>query len=109
MQNAGRQFLFMERRGKAKHISIEDQFCAQARAERIAVDADNARQRATVGIQRGRRIVRLHFEDQIVIVIEFDDTRVIDKNRKTKILLAFGLADFCRRAFDVFFEKRINF
>ena len=99
----------MKGRGKAKHIGVENSLRAHARAEGIAVDADNAGQRSTVRIQRGRRIVRLHLEDQIVIVIEFDDARVIHKNGKAKIFLAFGLADFGRRAFDIFFEKRINF
>ena len=99
----------MKRRGKAKHIGIENQFCADARAERIAVDADNAGERSAVGIKRGRRIVRLHFENQIVIIVEFDDAGVIHKNGKAKIILAFGLADFGSRAFDIFFEKRINF
>ena len=94
MQNAGRQFLFVKRRGKAKDIGIENQFCAHAGAERIAVDADNAGQRSAVGIKRGWRIVRLYFEDQIVIIIEFDHTGVIHKHGKAEIFFAFGLADF---------------
>ncbi len=99
----------MKGRGKAKHIGIENQFCADACAERIAVDADNTGERSAVRIECGWRIVRLHLENQIGIVVEFDYTGVIHKNGKTEILLSFGLADFGRRAFDIFFEKRINF
>ena len=109
MENAGRQFLFVKGRGKAKHIGIKNQLGADARAERIAVDADNTGERSAIGIKSGWRIVRLYFKNQICIVIEFDDAGVIHKNRETEILLAFGLADFGRRSFDIFFEKRIYF
>ncbi len=34
MQNAGRQFLFMKGRSKAKDIRIENQFCAHARCRK---------------------------------------------------------------------------
>ena len=53
--------------------------------------------------------MRLYFENQIGIFVEFDHTGVIHKNRETEILLAFGLADFGRRSFDIFFKKRIDF
>ena len=108
MKNARRQFLFMKRRGKAEDIGIENQFCAQAGAERIAVDADNAGERSAVGIKGGRRIMRFHFENQIVIIVEFDYSGIIHKHGKAEIFFAFGFADFCRGTFDIGFEKRIN-
>ena len=93
MQDAGRQLLFVERRGKAKHICVKNQFGSQACAEGIAVDADNAGERPSVRIERRGRIMRFDLKDEIVMIIELDDSRVINKNGEAEILFPFGFTD----------------
>jgi len=108
MQNAGRQFLFMKRRGKAKDIRIEDELRADACAERIAVHAYDAGERSAVGIKRRGRIVRFDFKNQIRLIVELNDARVVNEDGQAEIFLAFGFADFGRRAFNVGFKKRVE-
>ena len=54
MENTRRQFLFMKRRSKTKNIGIENQLCSEACAKWIAVDANYAGKRSTIGIKSGR-------------------------------------------------------
>jgi len=54
--------------------------------EGVPVHAHNARQGAAVGIESGRRVMGLHLEDQIIIVIELKNSGVIHKDGKTPVL-----------------------
>ena len=63
--------------GHAEHVGIADRPGAQPSAQRIADDAAQARVRPPVGIDRGRVVMRLDLEADVVLLIEADDARVV--------------------------------
>ncbi len=65
MQQAGRKFALMERRGKTEHIGVAQQVRADTGAHGVAVDAHDAGQCSAVRVQSGRRVVRLHLHADI--------------------------------------------
>jgi len=108
MQDAFGQRLCVIGRRETEDIGIENQFGAFPGAEGIAVDADDARERPAVGIKRRGRIVRFHLEDQVVVVIEFDDAGVVHKNGQAPVLLAEAFADIFCRCPDMAVEERVD-
>ena len=51
----------------------------------------------------------LHFENQIIIVIESDDSRIVHKHRETPVVLPQPFPDLFRGPLDAAVEKGIDF
>ena len=98
MQYAFRQFVVGKvGRRKAEYVRVENGLSAQARPERIANDPADTRIRAAVRVQRGRMVMRLHLEDEMKIVVELDDPRIVDEHGYALVARAFGTADILGR------------
>ena len=68
-------------RAEAQHVRVEDRPGAQARADDVAVHADDAGDGAAVGIERRGRVVGLHLEAQERLPVERDDAGVVVEDR----------------------------
>ncbi|OPY05270.1 MAG: hypothetical protein A4E66_02463 [Syntrophus sp. PtaB.Bin001] len=108
MEDAWRQRLVMEGRGKAENIRVENEFCTFSRPEGVSVHAHDSRQGAAVRIERGRRVVGLHLENQIIFIIEFNDSCIIDKDRKAPVLRPQLFPDGICRSLDATLEQGID-
>jgi len=67
-------------RGKTEDVGIEDELGPPTRAEGVPIYTYDARQSAAVRIQGRRRIVGLHFEDEVVVFRKFDHAGVVGKD-----------------------------
>src|SRR3989344_3054208 len=84
-----------------KSVGICGRFCAEAKAQCIAIHTDDRRHRAAERIERGRRIVCLDLMCDEKFVVECDRTRIVLENGDTKIFLSFLLADLLRGTLDI--------
>ena len=66
---------------ETEDVGVEDRLGAAAGADDVAVHPDDAGDRSAVGIQRGRRVVRLRLEAQQRPVIEPDHPGIVAENR----------------------------
>ena len=105
MQQALGDIPVVEGRGEAKHVRVEDALAAHARAEDVAVHADDARHRAAVGVERGGAVVRLRLQREEPFVVELHDARVVVEDAHEPIDL---LADLVRRPLHVALEEPID-
>src|SRR3990172_6662364 len=107
MQYARRQRLCVGWRRKTEDIGIEDEFCPQAGSEGVPVDPDDPRQGAAVWVKRRWGIVRFHLEDQVVIVVKFNDAGVIAEDGEAPVVFSQALPDFPGGALDIAVEEGV--
>ena len=108
MEQPRRQRLVVEGRGEAEDVGVEDQLRAATGAEGVAVDADDAGQRAAVGIEGGGRVVGLDLEDQGPVVGEADHPGVVLEDREAEVPLPLGGAHVAGGADDEGLEQRVD-
>ena len=72
MEQAGRNFAVKPGRGETEHVGVENAPAPHARAQNVAIDAHDARDRAAVGVERRRTVVGLAFQREVVVVVEPD-------------------------------------
>ena len=95
-------------RRKAEDVRVEDEFRPPAAAERVAVHADDAGQRTAVGVQRRGRVVGFHLENEVPIVVEADDPRVVGKDGETPVVRPHPFPDLAGRLLDAGVEKGVD-
>ena len=76
---------------KAEHVRVEDELGAHACAEGVAVDPDDAGERAAVRVQGRRGVVGLHLEDKVVVIIEPDHACIVGEDAHADIFLPAGI------------------
>ena len=93
------------RLAEAEHVRIEDGPGAEARAEDVAVHADDAGDRPAVGVQGRGRVVRLGLDADEILVVEIDDAGVVMEDRPE--VRPSGLEVF-RGSLDISGEERVD-
>ena len=104
-----RQGFVIVGRCETKDVRVEDELRSLSAAEGVPVDADDAGQRPAVRIQRRGRVVGLHLEDKVPVVVEADDSRIVGKNGEAPVVCTHSLPDFAGRPLDAAAEKGIDF
>jgi hypothetical protein len=90
-------------RPEAEDVRVGDGPAAQARAERVAQHAAQARARAAVGLDGRGVVVRLDLAGEVEGLVEGDDAGVVDEDR-----LAEGAVELARRARDGRLEQVVD-
>ena len=85
MEDPRGQGLVVVGRRKAEDVGVEDELRPLAAAEGVAVDADDPRQGAAVGVEGRGGVVGLHLEDQVPVVVEADDPGVVGKDGEAPV------------------------
>ena len=102
MQNTRRKLPHLDTQGaETEYVGIGDGACGDPHD--VAHHAANARVGATKRLQRGRMVVSLHLEGDLVILGKVDDARVVHKGRTDPWRI-----DLLRRRLDVRSEKAVD-
>ena len=95
MQHAGRErFGGRIGRGEAEDVGVADGLGAHAGAHRVADHAADARVGPAVGFEGRGVVVGFDLEDDVILIVEADDARVVGEDAYAPIVLAQLLADF---------------
>ena len=103
-----RQGFVIVGRGETEDVGVEDELRPLPAAEGVPVDADDAGQRAAVGVERRGRVVGLHLEDEVPVVVEADDPGVVGKDGEAPVVRPHPLPDLAGRPLDAGAEKGVD-
>ena len=93
------------RRGKAQHVSVEEETTALASPEGVAVDAHDAGHSAAIGVEGRGGIVRFDLHDQVPLVVELDHAGVVIEHRDQPVDLP---ADLLGRPHNISLEQTVH-
>ena len=106
VQDAGRQLIVRDIwRSEAKDIGIADGPSPHSGPHRVANDAPQSRVGPAVGLERRGVVVRLDLDADVLLVVEFDDPRVVLKHAHAPVFAPQPPANFDRSGKHGFLEQ----